>query len=397
MTARPLPASVRPDVALVALPDLDELARRWRALEARSDASFFVSWDWIGTWLALLSEEGRLGACRLLVARQGGQDAGLAVVTDGPVRRRFGLPFCRTAWLHATGDPACDILTIEHNDLLVARDEADALRGAMLAAWLDTRRGAFEMTLPGLAGAGWAPGIESGARRRVDRHDWVRRSYGVDLAAVRAAEEGDFLRLLSGNTRSQIRRSLKEYARLGPLTVTAAASVEEGLAWLDRLAELHQAHWTARGQPGAFSNPFFTRFHRRLVSQHLPGGSVQILRVRVGEQDLGLLYSFIRGGRVYFYQSGLAYDLIEKHARPGLVAHALAVQRHAADGHAVYDFMAGDSRYKVNLATLDESMTWTTLRSRAWRFRLEEEIRRRRAAGRPAAEGAGDDAAGAAD
>ena len=83
---------------------------------------------------------------------------------------------------------------------------------------------------------------------------------------------------------------------------------------------------------------------------------------------------------MYFYQSGLDYGLIEKHARPGLVAHVLAAQHNAALGHDVYDFMAGESRYKLTLATLDEQMTWTTLRTAAWRFDLEAAIRRRRQA-----------------
>jgi hypothetical protein len=56
----------------------------------------------------------------------------------------------------------------------------------------------------------------------------------------------------------------------------------------------------------------------------------------------------------------------------------LAAQYNAAQGHQVYDFMAGESRYKVNLATLDEQMTWTTLRTSAWRFDLEAALRRRR-------------------
>ena len=40
--------------------------------------------------------------------------------------------------------------------------------------------------------------------------------------------------------------------------------------------------------------------------------------------------------------------------------------------------MAGESRYKTTLATLDEQMTWTTLRTSALRFELEAALRRRR-------------------
>ena len=371
-----LPSSAPIDVSLTALPDRATLAPLWQALEARSDASFFVSWSWIGVWLERLPPE---VPARLLQARQGGQVVGLAVVVDGPPRRRFGVDFCRTAWLHATGRPELDILTIEHNDLLIDRRVAQPVRAAMLAHWLGQLRGVTEVTLPGLAGTGWPAGTESSSRRRVVRDDWVRRSYAVDLRAVRAAG-GDFLKLISSNSRSQIRRSLKEYGTLGAVVLDSATEVDQALGWLDQLAELHQSHWVARGQPGAFSNAFFTQFHRMLVSRHLGDGGVQLLRVRAGDHALGYLYSFVRGGRVYFYQSGLDYGLIEKHARPGLVAHVLAAQHNAALGHDVYDFMAGESRYKLTLATLDEQMTWTTLRTAAWRFDLEAGIRRRRQA-----------------
>ena len=38
--------------SLEVLPRLDCLAAMWRDLERRADASYFLSWDWIGTWLA---------------------------------------------------------------------------------------------------------------------------------------------------------------------------------------------------------------------------------------------------------------------------------------------------------------------------------------------------------
>jgi CelD/BcsL family acetyltransferase involved in cellulose biosynthesis len=356
------------------LPTLDTLQVLWRDLEARSQASFFTSWAWMGVWLEVLPAAIQP---RLLQARQGVRVVGLALVVDGPVRQHFGLPFCRTAFLHATGRPELDILTTEHNDFLLDRDHAPAVRAAMLDHWLGQLRGVTEVTLPGLAGGGWPAEVERVGRRKVTREDWVRRSYAVDLPAVREAG-GDFLKLISANSRAQIRRSMKEYGRLGALTLEAATTVAQGLDWLGRLAALHQAHWVAQGEPGAFSNAFFTRFHRTLVERHLLDGGVQLLRVAVGEQDLAYLYSFVRGGRVYFYQSGLEYGLIDKHARPGLVAHVLAAQYNASQGHQIYDFMAGESRYKVNLATLDEQMTWTTLRTPAWRFDLEAALRRRR-------------------
>ena len=38
------------------------------------------------------------------------------------------------------------------------------------------------------------------------------------------------------------------------------------------LGVLHQKRWTGRGQPGAFSRPFFVRFHRTLIGRAVPAG-----------------------------------------------------------------------------------------------------------------------------
>lgn len=369
MTSRNRRPQATLQIELGALPPLAELEADWRRLESRAEPSFFTSWSWIGCWLETLPSERHP---QLLRASQDGRSVGLALLTRQP-RQRFGLPFCDSWHLHATGDMLYDTLTIEHNGFLLESAQADQVRDAMLAHWSARSRGASELLLPGQAGTG----LPAGSAGKLMREDWVRASYGVDLAAVRA-NKGDYLPLLSSNTRSQIRRSIKEYEKLGPLRLGVAGTVEEGLDYLKALAALHQRHWVERGQPGSFSNPYFQRFHERLIERNLPRDEIQLLRISVGERDLGYLYSFVLGGRVYFYQSGFDYELIEKHSRPGLVAHVYGVQHNAALGHRVYDFMAGDSRYKLNLATLHEQMTWTTLRKPAWRFQLEQALRERR-------------------
>ena len=47
------------------LTNSEELSKDWRDLEARADGGFFLSWDWIGCWLATIGNdvmllEGRL-------------------------------------------------------------------------------------------------------------------------------------------------------------------------------------------------------------------------------------------------------------------------------------------------------------------------------------------------
>jgi len=77
--------------------------------------------------------------------------------------------------------------------------------------------------------------------------------------------------------------------------------------------------------------------------------------------------------------------VIEKHGRPGLVTHTLAVEFNARLGFEVYDLMVGESQYKTTLSTVQEQMTWTVLRKPALRFHLEGWVREWRKKRRDAA------------
>jgi len=259
---------------------------------------------------------------------------------------------------------------IEHNDLLVDCEAASRVRPLMLAHWASQAGRVSELHLPGLTGNGWYPNVT----RDFGREDFQRVSYGVDLGAVRD-KGNDYVSLLSSHARRFIRKSLKEYQKLGDVQVEIAQTAEEGLAFLARLSELHQSRWIALGEPGAFNGDFFQRFHRQLVSENLPRGEIQLLRVHAGGRDLGYLYSFVRGKRLYVYQSGFDYTVLEKHGRPGLVTHALAVEFNARLGFDMYDLMVGESRYKTTMSTVQETMTWTVLRKSAMRFQVEAWVR----------------------
>jgi CelD/BcsL family acetyltransferase involved in cellulose biosynthesis len=89
-------------------------------------------------------------------------------------------------------------------------------------------------------------------------------------------------------------------------------------------------------------------FHRALVSRAWPEGGVELLRIRAGEKPIGYLYNFLWRGWVGYYTSGFVYT-DDNRLKPGLVAHWLAIERHLAAGARIYDFMAGESRYKASL------------------------------------------------
>jgi len=165
--------------------------------------------------------------------------------------------------------------------------------------------------------------------------------------------------------------------RLEPLTLEAATSESEALAFFHTLKELHIPWWERRGKPHAFVHPSFERFHLRLIERGFAEGAIELLRLRTADRTLGVLYNFRHAGRIYAYQSGFVEP--EAKERPGVIAHALAIERAWQDGAEIYDFMAGDNRLKRSFANCTGTLYWTVVQEPRLRFRAEHLARRLRA------------------
>lgn len=331
--------------------DFAALGERWRDLERRAECSFFQSWSWTG---CLAAE--RFPDPVLVEATQSGRTVALALFN----RMRRGIGRSRL-YLGETGDAALDCPYIEDNGVLAEAGREAALSEACIAAVAASAvlvlSGIGERTLQ--------------AVRRAAGAAWIGKASDspcVDLAALRLAG-ADYLDARSANTRQQVRRSDRVYASRGKLTVRRAGSLAEAHAMLDAMADLHQASWTARGQPGSFAAPFFGRFHHALIELAFPSGQAALTAVCAAENVIGILYSFEFRGCVAAYQSGFDYAAAERHAKPGLTCHHAAIRDALARGLDHYDFLAGGDRYKRSLADGSNQLYWMEA-GPAWSPRL---------------------------
>ncbi|MDX3900005.1 MAG: GNAT family N-acetyltransferase [Sphingobium sp.] len=340
------------------LPDRDRLALRWQALEARGEGSFFTGWTWTGAWLESYDAKPEL----LAVTDETGEDVALALIGHAMMPRLLG----RTATLslNQSGDPGADRPFVEYNGLLTATGARDQAARAAIAA-IDARRDwrAFRLS-------GAAPGSPLLAlpHRRAVRVD-ASPVHQVDLAAVRAAR-GDYLSLLSANTRGQIRRAMKE--RGGVLPAIERAIDSDRIAdWIEQMHGLNGG----RHSDNAWDDPAFRCFVRRLATAGLANGEVEILRFTDAGGCVGLLVNFVYRGRAMNYQSAFAAPLSAKD-KPGLLCHAATIADYAAHGLSLYSLLAGKDRYKASLATCEESLEWWVLERFAPRLEAEALLRR---------------------
>ncbi|QGP77876.1 GNAT family N-acetyltransferase [Sphingobium sp. CAP-1] len=349
--------------ATFSLPDRATLAQRWQALEARSDASFFLRWTWVGAWLDSYAIRPDL----LAVTDGEGRDVALALVGHAMQPRLLG--GVATLSLNQSGDPQADRPYVEYNGLLAeAGREAEATAAALAA--LARRRDWRALRLSGIAPDSPLLGLPARRKTRVD----MSPVYQVDLDAVRAAD-GDYLSLLSANTRSQIRRAMKDHG--GPLPDVATAGLDDIAAWLDDMAALNGG----RHADNAWDSATFRQFVATLAARGLASGAVELLRFTDAGGLVGLLLNFVQDGVAMNYQSAFADPRTAKD-KPGLLCHAAAVGHYAARGLSRYSLLAGKDRYKQSLSTCEEALEWWQIE----RFspRLEAEALLRRLLRRPA-------------
>jgi CelD/BcsL family acetyltransferase involved in cellulose biosynthesis len=324
-------------------PPADQLERDWRELEARSSGSVFLSWPWIGATLIHLRP-----SSVLVRISCGEQTIGL-----GLLGRSGRTLFAPRLHLNETGEPDQDRIMTEYNGLLIRQGWEQAAVTAFLAALEDSKElGRRDLYLSGVS-RHW----QDSCRAQGFKTRLLRIPQTAPYAALQTGPDDDLLAGMTRNSRQQIRRSLRHYERQGPLTLDRAQDVPQALDWLDALEALHTSSWNQRGKAGAFSASSFMAFHRRLIVDSFTEGVSDLLRARAGEDVLGYLYNLRWRGVAASYQSGFRFEE-NAQARPGLVAHLLAMRLYRSEGLSAYRFLAGEARYKTSLATDTDELLW---------------------------------------
>lgn len=357
------------ETAVIPLTDVARFLDDWRSLyAARERRSFFLSPAWIDAWLAGRPSDGGLYEARGL---QNGRLVLLGAVGT-PASVSPPVLGARRAHLHEYGVDALDSIYIEDNDFLLAPDVGDEARAQAIAA-ITEATGAEEIVFRNCA----RPLVDE-TTRFAAAEGWrcstlnVQPGFAVDLAAARADGAGA-LGKTSSALRAKINRALRRYQERGAVDLRVAQTDEDWTDLWDKLIGLHGKGWALRGEKGAFANPAFVAFHKRLRA--CAPDSLQLLELRAGEQTIGCLYNFLHQGRVLNYQSGFLYEN-DNQLTPGLLAHALAMQHYLEAGFDSYDLLAGDAGYKRRLAEQTTGVSTLVLEKRSVRSSLRNSFRR---------------------
>lgn len=323
---------------------LVEIGREWRALEEQAACSFFLSWGWIGPWVALARARTPI---YLYTCTTGERTVGMAFFTRRQVTRRGGIIRATQLQLNEFNAPKFDMI-IEYNGILslagFERESWAALPGALADSGLQWDELAFRSL--DAAQLGCARDALSSLREETDRSV---PSWAVSLDTKHADEEV-LLSAFQKKTRQQLRQTLREFEALGEIDVDVASTQEEAQRFFSEMEGLHSARWKKVGKSGSFANADWVRFHRDVITEGNGRGEVQFLRVTCAGQPIGVVYGYLWRGHLFAQQTGFKPQ--ERTAlRSGYLGHFKAMQQFAVSGARRYDFMPDDlSSYKRQLA-----------------------------------------------
>ena len=348
--------------------NLTEIRKIWQSLEECANTSYFLSWGWIENWIASLPDQVKP---ELVVFREENDPLLAFFLGKTNLVRRHVLR-SRGWFVNATGIPVFDRIYIEYNGFLCKNPGilrfSDILQ-SLPDSWEELYLPGLDLrSFPGTAALENIPPYQT-----IIRDDKVVLSPFVDLDEVRA-RNGDYLSLLSANTRAQINRSYRLCEKIAPVQLEIAQDIESAMDIYRELVALHEDVWAKRGKEGAFSSDYMFQFHQQLIQSRFEHQEIQLLRIKYENNTIGCLYNFVYKNTVFFYQSGINYDL-DKRLKPGLVSHVEAIRHNATAGHQVYDFLGGSSQYKMSLATHHNRLLWMRLQKPLLKFKIENALK----------------------
>jgi hypothetical protein len=363
-TRKAAPASQNLSIEVCTSSDRANVLRQWAELEQRvGQLGLPCSHDWTEAWL---NAYGDLVPHTFLLARDSETSTlqGLCLITEG-VAQKEGPFTIRTLHVGPAGEPEGECVCVEYNRLLV-EPAFEAAFAKRIVEHLESRSGFDQWNIDGIATAKLAAFHQHESELRLR----VEPAYGFDFAKARA-EKTNILAQFKSSTRRKVKRSLEGWDNL---TVDWAVTLNDAVDTFHEMVELHQARWTSIGKPGSYSSPRFTAFHEELLSKFVPQGRMAFVRVRSGEDTIGIVQLFIEHRRALLYQCG--WSVADSSRSPGVVVDYLAMEECLKQGLDAYDFLAFATQHKRHLANMSTDIVWATKRHPRLKFVVVDQARK---------------------
>ncbi len=316
----------------------DELAAisdQWNDLLSSSRAdTIFLRWEWVSVWKQVFGENADLFV--ITVRDNDGQLIGLA-------------PFYKVEY------KLCKILSYT-----VLRAIADSASGSEYPAWIvssnidsDEVYDAIVSKLESCIDEWdciWMQGVRVWGGQAKNIFSSVKRKFFVNCrknnssAVSLVCRRDNFLKSLSGNMRSQLRRDKKKVLADGELSVDKCIDEHELERYLNTLFKLHDIRWQQKGLQGMFERrPKEMDFYRCFVPIALRNGWLSLYALNQNDSIKAIQLGYIYQNVYSQLQEG--FDPVGS-SGAGNTLRLHIVEACIKQGIPVYDFLGEHTEHK---------------------------------------------------
>jgi CelD/BcsL family acetyltransferase involved in cellulose biosynthesis len=316
--------------------EFERLEDEWNELFRRANPqNVFLSFGWLATWWK------HFGKGRLAIVAVRDDLGGLAAVAPLYVARS-----ARALGARRLGFLGDERVGSDYLNLLVDVAGGTAAVAEIARVIFDRRADWDYIELHDCADAAeidrLKQELESRGMREVEVRPRVCRY--ISLPDSFDAYLGGVCRSLRTNYRRRWRHLQQQY-HVECVTVSQPAELEQ---YFPTLIALHRMRFKERAAVSAFLASHVPEFHTEALRALAAQGLARLLVLKADGYAVAAIYGFSVGETFQFYQCGMN----PRWARDGVgqVLIGNAIEQNIADGHATFDFLRGDERYKTQWA-----------------------------------------------
>jgi CelD/BcsL family acetyltransferase involved in cellulose biosynthesis len=336
---------------------LSLLAPEWQALFNATNASPFLSWEWISAWHKWLGREKRP---RLFCAREDGMLVGLLALGEEE-RRLKGTParIRRISFLgdQLGGSDYLDVLALPGYE----QECANVLFGHIAEH--------VKFDILELDGLPWdSPSAPWLAYRFGGNTNFKYRLESRYVCPqVRLDKPWEEL-LRNFGRASYFSRSLRRLRRQPGFDYRVVTDPDQAVEAFERFLTLHESSWAPRGGSSATGRQSLKDFHRDVVVRLALAGRLRFEEIWIDGACRASLYGISGGERYCFYLSG--YDPAWAKLSLGFAVVGLSIAGAVERGVKFYDLLRGAETYKFEWANETRATFAVQVSSRSLTARL---------------------------
>ncbi len=367
---------LNPTIQVIPLSDypLDKLEQEWNSLFNRSAGCFFLSWNWIGSWLSILPTFDDVYVVRAVNCSHSLNGyalddlLGFGIFCETKVRRH-GFVKSKQWHLHRTGNEKLDQIWIEYNDLLLVKNPL-INKQVEKAIWQyvnSNNKYSPDEILVNLAANKALTSLITSLDKKVITQKFI--GYRKSTSDF---DPQTLFTFKSKSTIKQITKTKRLLNNLGSYEIEHATDPTTVLSNLRRTQKWHIKKWEQTNTPSGFKNRAFIKFHERLLTYNDESSEYNVLAVtlKLNKEIVGVNYCFYDSGSIYFYLACLKpFD--DNRLKVGQLLHFYTMTIAKDENRAYYDFLAGDQSYKSKLSDEKVQFECITIQKKKFVFKLE--------------------------